>query len=53
LSAYAILVLGFLYLNRQGLLHITTYIIALGIPPLLIVIFFLRERLAQIEDTLQ
>jgi len=44
LGAYAVLILGFLYLNRQGLLHIPTYIIALGIPPVIIVLIFLREK---------
>ena len=44
LGAYAVLILGFLYLNRNGLLHIPTYIIALGLPPLIIVFIFLQEK---------
>lgn len=44
LGAYAMLILGFLYLNRNGLLHIPTYIIALGLPPLVIVFIFLQEK---------
>ncbi len=44
LGAYAVLILGFLYLNRQGLLHIPSYILALGIPPVIIVVMLLREK---------
>ena len=44
LGAYAVLILGFLYLSRHGLLHIPTYIVALGLPPVLIVIILLREK---------
>lgn len=44
LGAYAVLVLGFLYLNRQELLHIPSYILALGIPPVIIVTLLLREK---------
>ena len=53
LGGYAVLILGFLYLNRQGLLHIPTYIIALGLPPIIIVVLLLREKETQTEDTLQ
>ena len=53
LGAYALLILGFLYLNRQGLLHIPTYIFALGLAPIVIVVLFLREKETQTEDTLQ
>ena len=44
LGAYAVLILGFLYLNRQGLLHIPSYILALGIPPVIIVTLLLKEK---------
>lgn len=44
LGAYAVLVLGFLYLNRQGLLHIPSYILALGIPPVIIVALLLKDK---------
>ncbi len=44
LGAYAVLVLGFLYLNRHGLLHIPSYILALGIPPVIIVALLLKEK---------
>lgn len=44
LSAYVLLILGFLYLNRHELLHIPSYIFALGLPPLIIVVLLLREK---------
>ncbi len=44
LGAYAILILGFLYLNRQGLLHIPSYIISLGLPTVIIVWMLLKEK---------
>ena len=49
LGAYMLLILGFLYLNRQGLLHIPSYIIALGLPPLLMVLILLQHQ--KIENT--
>ncbi len=50
LGAYAILVLGFLYLNRQGLLHIPSYILALSIPPMVIVIVFMMNKENHSQD---
>ena len=44
LSAYVLLILGFLYLNRHELLHIPSYILALGLPPIIIVVVLLREK---------
>ena len=44
LGAYVLLILGFLYLNRHELLHIPSYILALGLPPMIIVIMLLREK---------
>ena len=44
LGAYAVLVLGFLYLNRHGLLDIPSYIVALSIPPLIIVTILIRNK---------
>jgi hypothetical protein len=44
LGAYVILILGFLYLNRHGLLHIPSYIIAISIPMLVMVFVLLREN---------
>ncbi len=36
--------LGFLYLNRQGLLDIPSYIIALGIPSVILVWILIKEK---------
>lgn len=44
LSSYVLLILGFLYLNRHELLHIPTYLLALGLPPLIIVVMLLKEK---------
>ena len=44
LGSYAVLVLGFLYLNRQGLLDIPSYIVALSIPPIVIVLTLLMNK---------
>ena len=50
LGAYAVLVLGFLYLNRHGLFHVPSYILALSIPPVVIVIMLLREKENHSQD---
>ena len=44
LGAYAVLVLGFLYLNRQGLLHIPSYLLALSLPPMIIVLILVTQK---------
>ena len=44
LGSYAVLVLGFLYLNRQGLLDIPSYLVALSIPPIVIVFTLLTNK---------
>jgi hypothetical protein len=44
LLAYTSLILGFLYLNRQELLHIPSYLLGLGIPPLIMVFVLLRGK---------
>ena len=44
LGSYALLIIGFLYLNRQELLVIPAYIIALGIPSVILVWIFIREK---------
>ncbi|RRS31761.1 MAG: hypothetical protein P794_03120 [Epsilonproteobacteria bacterium (ex Lamellibrachia satsuma)] len=49
IGAYAVLVLGFLYLNRHGLLHIPSYILALSIPPVIIVTLLIRDKENQIQ----
>jgi len=50
LGGYVILILGFLYLNRHGLLHIPTYIIALGLPPILIVGLLVQDKTIYEEE---
>jgi len=50
LGAYAVLVLGFLYLNRHGLLHVPSYILALSIPPMVIVIMLLMNKEDHSQD---
>ena len=44
LGAYALLVLGFMYLQRQGLLHIPSYLLALSLPPMIIVIMLVTQK---------
>lgn len=50
LGAYAFLILGFLYLNRQGLLYIPAYILALSIPPVIIVTLLIRDKANHSQD---
>ena len=50
LSAYALLILGFLYLNRQGLLDIPSYIISLGVPSVILVWVLLKEKENNSQD---
>lgn len=50
LGAYAVLILGFLYLNRHGILHIPSYIISLGIPSLILVWVLLKEKENHSQD---
>jgi len=51
--AYVVLVVGFFYLNRHGLLDIPSYLLALGIPSVVIVVLLFKEKEIQIKDTLQ
>lgn len=44
LGAYALLIIGFLYLNRQGFLDIPGYIISLGIPSVILVWVLIKEK---------
>ena len=44
LGAYALLIIGFLYLNRQQLLDIPAYIVSLGIPSVILVWILIREK---------
>jgi hypothetical protein len=50
LGAYAVLILGFMYLNRQGLLHIPSYLLALSLPPMIIVIILVTQKENHSQD---
>ncbi len=50
LSAYGVLILGFMYLNRQGLLHIPSYLLALSLPPMIIVIMLVTQKENHSQD---
>ena len=43
IAAYILLVLGFFYLNRHDYLHIPSYLFALSVPPVIVVIMLLKE----------
>lgn len=44
ISAYIVLILGFLYLNRHELLHIPSYILALSLPMFIVVYVLMSEK---------
>ncbi len=50
LGAYVALALGFLYLNRHDLLQIPSYILALSIPPMVIVTTILMDKENHSQD---
>ena len=50
LGAYALLILGFMYLNRQGLLHIPSYLLALSLPPMIIVTILVTQKENHSQD---
>jgi len=50
LAAYAVLILGFMYLNRQDLLHIPSYLLALSLPPMIIVIMLVTQKENHSQD---
>jgi hypothetical protein len=43
IGAYALLILGFFYLDRHEYLHIPSYLFALGVPPIVAVVLLLRQ----------
>jgi len=53
LGAYGVLILGFLYLNRHGILSISAYMLALSLPPLLIVTIMIRNKENHSQDTIK
>jgi hypothetical protein len=50
LGAYGVLILGFMYLNRHELLHIPSYLLALSLPPMIIVIMLLTAKENHSQD---
>jgi len=48
-GAYFLLALGFLYLNRHGILHIPLYLFSLGLPMLIIVFLLVSNKTAYSE----
>ncbi len=50
LGAYVVLILGFMYLNRHGILHIPSYLAALSLPMLVIVFILVGDKENQIQD---
>ena len=53
LSAYALLVLGFLYLNRHGILHIPAYLISLSLPIIAILTVLVSSKENQTQDRVE
>ena len=53
MSAYILLVLGFLYLNRQELLHLPSYLISLTLPIIGIVWVLVSNKENQIQDRVE
>jgi len=49
-GAYILLALGFLYLNRHGILHIPLYLFSLGLPMLVIVFMLVGERVSYQDE---
>jgi len=50
LGAYVVLILGFMYLNRHGILHIPSYLAALSLPMLVIVFILVGDKENQTQD---
>jgi len=53
LGAYALLILGFMFLNRQDLLHIPSYLFALSLPPMIIVIMLVTQKENHSQDSVK
>jgi hypothetical protein len=52
-SAYILLVLGFLYLNRHGILCIPAYLFSLSLPMIVIVAVLVRDKENQTQDRVE
>lgn len=53
LGAYVLLVLGFLYLNRHGILQIPLYLLALSLPPFIVVGILVWNKESDSEDRVE
>ena len=53
LGAYAVLILGFMYLNRHGILHIPALILGISLPIVIVVATLLATKANQTQDTVQ
>jgi len=51
IGAYVLLVLGFLYLNRHGLLHLPSYLFSIGLPPLIVAFILVSARVSESSQT--
>ncbi len=53
IGAYVLLILGFMYLNRQGMLHLFPYLFSLGLPPFITAGVLVFAKASYSKDTLQ
>ena len=53
LGAYGVLILGFLYLNRHGLLHVPSYIVGLSFPIVIMVVLLLQDKENHSQDAVK
>ena len=53
LGAYVLLVIGFLYLNRHGMLHLPSYLISLALPMIIIVMVLVSSKENQTQDRVE
>ena len=44
LGAYGVLIFGFFYLNNNGILNISSYLFALSLPPVIVVVMLMRQE---------
>lgn len=51
IGAYVLLILGFLYLNRHGLLHLPSYLLSIGLPPLIVAFMLVSARVSESTPT--
>ncbi len=51
IGAYVVLILGFLYLNRHGVLHLPSYLLSIGLPPLIVAFMLVSAKHTVSEST--